>query len=642
MRIGVDVGGTFTDITLSTEDGLRTAKTPTTEDQSVGVTRGVEKVCDSAGIEPSDADGLVHATTVGVNTLLERDGARTALVTTEGFGDVLEIRRQTRDELYDLEARRAPPFVPRERRFEVGERATVKEIEEGVDEGELRALPLEDAESIAVCFLHSYAHPENEREAGYVLRDEFDAHVSLSSEVLPEFREYERCSTTVVNAYVTPRVASYLHRLVERLDEIGAPEPRVISSNGGVVRVERAAESAVGTVMSGPAGGVVGAAEYGDRVVSFDMGGTSTDVGLIRGEIEKTTETRVEGAHVGVPSVDVTTVGAGGGSVARIDDGGALRVGPESAGAEPGPACYGIGGKRPTVTDADVALGYIRDGKEFGDEVVVDAEEARDALGRLDGFDDVTETALGVRRVADEKTARAVRSMTVERGYDPRDFTIVAFGGAGPAHAANVAESLGVENVVVPRAGGVLSAYGLLCADEKAEASRTVGRDEDHEGVLLELEKEAREELGRKDSQVRRYADVRYVGQGTELTVSVGSSFDLNEARESFEREHETRYGYTMDGETRVVSLRAEAIVENEPPVTGKVEGRGKTTVERREAVFEEGTKETTFYDGVPDTDGGLETPAVVEYGETTAVVPPGWVARAEGGDLYMSQEEER
>jgi N-methylhydantoinase A len=640
MRIGVDVGGTFTDVTLSTDEGLRTAKTPTTDDQSVGVARGVEKVCEAAGVEPSDADGLVHATTVGVNALLEREGARTALVTTEGFGDVLEIRRQTRDDLYDLEAKREPHFVPRERRHEVKERATVEGLEKEVDEDELRALPLEDAEGIAVCFLHSYTHPENERDAARVLREEFDAHVSVSSDVLPEFREYERASTTVVDAYVTPRVASYLNRLVGRLDGIGAPRPRVMSSSGGVKTAERTAESAVGTVMSGPAGGVVGAAEYGDRVVSFDMGGTSTDVGLVRDGIEKTTETRVEGAHVGVPSVDVTTVGAGGGSVAYVDEGGALRVGPESAGAEPGPACYGRGGERPTVTDADVALGYVRDGKEFGDEVVVDAGEARGALETLEGFEGATKAALGVRRVADEKTARAVRSMTVERGYDPRGFSIVAFGGAGPSHAAKVADSLGVEKVVVPRAGGVLSAYGLLCADEKAEASRTVGRDDDREEVLSELEDETREELGKEKARVRRYADVRYAGQGTELTVSVGRPFDEKEAHEAFEDEHETRYGYTMDEKTRVVALRAEAVVENEAPATGGVEAGGKEGVERREAVFEDGVNETTFYDGVPE--GALETPAVVEYGETTAVVPPGWKAYVEEGDLYMSQEGKR
>jgi N-methylhydantoinase A len=634
MRIGVDVGGTFTDVTLSTEDGLVTAKTPTTEDQSAGVVRGIEKVCESVGVEPSEVDGVVHATTVGVNALLEGEGARTALVTTKGFGDVLEIRRQTRDELYDLSAGRAPPVVPSERRFEVDERATVEGIERVVDEEEVRDIPLDGIESVAVCFLHSYAHPENEREAARVLRDGFDGHVSVSSEVLPEFREYERASTTVVDAYVTPVVAEYLRRLGGRLDGLGVPEPRVMSSNGGVKSAERVAESAVDTVMSGPAAGVVGASGYGDRVVSFDMGGTSTDVGLVRDGVEKTTETVVEGARIGVPSVDVTTVGAGGGSIARIDDGGALRVGPDSAGAEPGPACYGRGGERPTVTDADVALGYVRDGKGFGDEVVVDADAAREALSSLDGFDSPTEAALGVRRVADERTARAVRSVTVERGYDPSVFTLVAFGGAGPAHAASVAGSLGIERVVVPRPAGVLSAYGLLCADEKAEASRTVTEDDGYEGVLREIEEKARDGVDGEGS-VRRYADVRYVGQGTELTVGIGRPFDAGEVRAAFEDEHETRYGYTMDEEVRVVALRAEAVVENTPPAAGG--DAGGAEVEVRDAVFADGVHETTFYDGVPD--GRLETPAVVEYGETTAVVPPGWTGRVEGGDLRMEAE---
>ncbi len=632
MRIGVDVGGTFTDVTLSTEDGVTTAKTPTTEDQSIGVVRGVEKVCESVGVEPDDIDDLVHATTVGVNAVLERDGARTALVTTEGFEDVLEIGRQTRDELYDLSAERTSPLVPRERRFGVDERVTVDGERREVDEEELRSLPLDGVEAVAVCFLHSYAHSENEREAARILNDEFDVHVSASSEVLAEFREYERGSTTVVDAYVTPPVESYLNRLVKRLDEIGAPEPRVMSSNGGVARPERVAESAVRTVMSGPAAGVVGASEYGDRVVSFDMGGTSTDVGIVRDGVERTTETRVEGAHVGVPSVDVTTVGAGGGSVARVDEGGALRVGPESSGADPGPACYGLGGERPTVTDADVALGYVRDGKELGEEVVIDDDAAREALGSL-GFDDTTEAALGVRRVAGEKTARAVRSVTVERGYDPSGFTMVAFGGAGPAHAVDVASSLGIERVVVPRAAGVLSAYGLLCADEKAEASRTVTEGYDAEAVLGELEEEARDELG-KDAPTRRYADVRYVGQGTELTVPVGRPFDEEDAKAAFENEHATRYGYTMDEDVRVVSFRAEAVVENDSPEVG---GTTEPSVEWRETVFGGGTEETAFYDGVPE--GKVETPAVVEYGETTAVVPSGWKARGDGGDLYMEDD---
>jgi len=634
MRIGVDVGGTFTDITLSTENGLVTAKTPTTEDQTVGVVRGIEKVCDAEGVEASEVEGTVHATTVGVNALLEGEGARTAVVTTEGFGDVPEIRRQTRDELYDLCAERAPPVVPSERRFEVDERATVDGTERGVDEEEIRDLPLDGIESVAVCYLHSYAHPENEEETARVLRDEFDGHVSVSSDVLAEFREYERASTTAIDAYVTPVVSGYLRRLNERLGEIGVPEPRVMSSNGGVKSPERVAETAVDTVMSGPAGGVVGASTYGDRVVSFDMGGTSTDVGLVRDGVERTTGTVVEGAHIGVPSVDVTTVGAGGGSIARTDDGGALRVGPDSAGSEPGPACYGRGGERPTVTDADVLLGYVRDGKGLGDEITVDADAAREALSALDGFDDVTEAALGVRRVADEKTARAVRSVTVERGYDPSEFVIVGFGGAGPAHAASVAGSLGIERVVVPRPAGVLSAYGLLCADEKAEASRTLTEGEGVEEVLRKLEDEARDGVG-EGCLVRRYADIRYTGQGTELTVRVGRPFDTDEAREAFEDEHATRYGYTMEEEVRVVSVRAEAVVERTPPATGG--NNGGAEVDVRDAVFSEGVYETAFYDGVPE--GTVETPAVVEYGEATAVVPPGWTARVEGGDLYMEAE---
>lgn len=636
MRIGVDVGGTFTDVTLSTEDGLVTAKTPTTDDQSAAVARGIEKVCDDAGVEPSEVDGVVHATTVGVNALLEGEGARTALVTTDGFGDVVEIRRQTRDELYDLSAGRAPPLVPEERRFEVDERATVGGVENSVDEEEVRGLHLGGVDSVAVCFLHSYAHPENEREAARALRDEFDVHVSVSSDVLAEFREYERASTAVVDAYVTPVVASYLSRLSERLGEVGVPEPLIMSSNGGVRRAESVAESAVGTVMSGPAAGVVGASRYGYRVVSFDMGGTSTDVGLARDGVEKTRETRVEGAHVGVPSVDVTTVGAGGGSVARVDEGGALRVGPESAGAEPGPACYGRGGERPTVTDADVALGYVRDGRSFGDDVSVDAEAARDSLRRLGGFDNAEEAALGVRRVADEKTARAVRSVTVERGYSPTRFALVAFGGAGPMHAASVAGSLGIGRVVVPRPAGVLSAYGLLCADEKYESSRTVADGDGYEGVLRELEEEARAELG-GSGRTRRYADARYAGQGTELTVGADRPFDADAVRERFKDEHWARYGYTMDEDVRVVSLRVEATVEKKVPDEGSAEG-DEEGVEYAEAVFRDGVHETAFYDVAPD--GELETPAVVEYDETTAVVPPDWEARGQDGGLRMESEE--
>lgn len=630
MRIGVDVGGTFTDIVVSYDGGLYTTKTPTTEDQSVGVVKGVEKACDELGEEPSDAEGIVHATTVGVNALLERDGAETALVTTKGFSDIIEIGRQTRDELYDLGAEKAESLVPRERRYEVDERTTVDGVEKRPDKDELDAVSSEvDAESVAVCLLHSYTDPSNER----VVSEELEApHVSLSSDVLREFREYERFSTTVVDAYVTPTVAEYIERLVGRLNGIGAPEPLVMQSNGGVARPERVSGGAVRTVMSGPSAGVVGASGFGYRVVSFDMGGTSTDVGVVRGSVERTRETRIEGLHIGVPSVDVTTVGAGGGSIAYVDEGGALRVGPESAGAEPGPACYGLGGERPTLTDADVALGYVQDGKEFGDEIIVDADKARDALSSLNGFGNAEEAAIGVRKVATETTARTVRSVTVERGYDPRRFTLVAFGGAGPAHAVDVADSLSLERVVVPRAGGVLSAYGLLCADERAEASQTVGEgsDEEREEVLESLEDEVRNELeaeGLDDFETHRLADMRYKGQGDELTVSVGTPFDSDEAHDRFEEEHKTRYGYTMDVDVRTVSLRAVGVVGNESPEFSG--GDSDASAEYRSAVFKRGEFETAFYDGFPE--GELETPAVVEADETTAVVPPGW--NATGGD---------
>jgi len=629
MRIGVDVGGTFTDVVVSYDGGLHTTKTPTTEDQSVGVVEGVEEACDELGVEPSEADGVVHATTVGVNALLERDGAETALVTTEGFADVVEIGRQTRDQLYDLSAGKTEPLVERDRRYEVDERTTADGLKRRTDADELGELSSEiEAESVAVCLLHSYSDATNEREVADALSA---PHVSLSSEVLREFREYERFSTTVADAYVTPKVADYVERLVRRLDEIGAPEPLVMQSNGGVARPGRVSDSAVRTVMSGPSAGVVSASRFNDRVVSFDMGGTSTDVGVVRGEVERTRETRVEGLHIGVPSVDVTTVGAGGGSVAYVDEGGALRVGPESAGAKPGPACYGRGGERPTLTDADVVLGYIEDGKEFGDEITVDAESAHDALSTLEGFDDPEEAAVGVRRVATETTSRAVRSVTVERGYEPSEFTLVGFGGAGPGHVVDVAESLGVERVVVPRAAGVLSAYGLLCADERAEASRTVGEasDDEYEEVLSSLEEEVRDELGREAENIEthRLGELRYEGQGDELTVGVGAPFDGDEARDAFEEEHETRYGYKMEAGVCVVSLRAVGVIGHESPDSRAVEG---ASVEYRTAVFESGEHETAFYDGFPE--GELKTPCVVEADETTAVVPPGWSAT--GGEV--------
>ena len=346
-RIGVDVGGTFTDVVLVADGDRHTAKVPTTTDQSVGVIEGIEKACDAAGIKPAAVDAFGHGMTVSVNALLERDGAKTALVTTAGFRDVLEIARQDRPDLYDLDATKPDPLVPRNRRFEIDERATTEGIEQPVDPDAVATLANDiaatDAESIAVCLLHAYAHPENEQRVAETLREEVDVPVSASHEVLPEFREFERTATTVVDAYVTPAIDGYLTRLTEQATAAGVPEPRVMQANGGIADSETVSDHAVSTTLSGPAAGVVGAAATAadsataqPSVVTFDMGGTSSDVSLVRdGAAERTTEAEIDGVPIRTPMVDVTTVGAGGGSVAWVDSGGALRVGPESAGAEP-------------------------------------------------------------------------------------------------------------------------------------------------------------------------------------------------------------------------------------------------------------------------------------------------------------------
>ncbi|MFW5929891.1 MAG: hydantoinase/oxoprolinase family protein, partial [Halobacteriota archaeon] len=365
VSVGVDVGGTFTDAVLMSDDGVYRAKAPTTRPETDGVVEAVERVCNEAGVETREVDGLAHGTTAAVNAVLERDGARTALVATEGFVDVVEIGRQDRASLYDLSARGPRPLVERGDRYGVSERTTVDGVRDEVDAGEVEDLAdeLEAAgvDAVAVCLLHSYVDASNERRVGEVLERALpDVAVSLSSEVDPVYREYERTVTTAMDAYVKPVVEAYLEGLVERFEDEGLPRPRVMKSDGGMASVEQVLARPVETLMSGPAAGVVAASEVADSVVSFDMGGTSTDVSLAEGEPRTTDGLEVDGLPTSTASVDVETVGAGGGSVAWMDDGGALRVGPRSTGANPGPACYGRGGTEPTVTDAACALGWLR------------------------------------------------------------------------------------------------------------------------------------------------------------------------------------------------------------------------------------------------------------------------------------------
>jgi N-methylhydantoinase A len=649
-RVGVDVGGTFTDVVLVTaDDELVTAKVPSTDDQSVGVIEGIEKACEEAGIETREIGEFTHAMTVSVNALLERDGAKTALVTTEGFRDVLEIGRQARPSLYDLDAEKTPPLVPRRRRFEVGERARADGVTEPLAEADVDAVAESiaeaDVDAVAVSFLHSYAHPENERRAAELLRERLDVPVSASHEVLAEFREYERTSTTVADAFVTPKIDSYVGRLAERVEDYGVPEPQIMQSNGGVADADTVREHAVTTALSGPAAGVVGAGiTASDAVaerdlaglVTFDMGGTSSDVSLVRGgDVERTTDSAIGGHPIHVPMVDVNTVGAGGGSIAWVDEGGALRVGPQSAGANPGPACYGKGGERPTVTDANLVLGYIGESTALGGELSLDADAAYDALDRLaDEADlpDAEAAARGVYRVANANMARAIRAVTVERGHDPRRFGLVAFGGAGPMHAAALADGLDVETVVVPRACGVLSALGLLGADEKHDASRTYRGLTDEvdretvEGVFADLEAEALADVSDPDAAaVARAADLRYHGQSFELTVAVDDPLSVPDVVERFHAAHDRAYGYRMDEPVELVTLRATAEVRREPPAA-RYEAAGEPDRGRREARFGDEYRETPVYGREALRAGEtVAGPAVLEQAESTVVIPPSW-----------------
>jgi N-methylhydantoinase A len=658
VRLGIDVGGTFTDLVALVEGEVVTAKVPSTpRDQAEGVLR----VLAAGGVEPARVGVFAHGTTVATNALLERRGARTALVTTAGFRDVLEIGRQQRPALYDLAADRPPPLVPRELRFTVAERSGPDGVLRPLDGDSLAAAvaAVRDAgvEAVAVCLLFSFLHPEHERLLGAALRDALGGSVavSLSSEVLPEFREYERCSTTVADAYLTPRLAVYLARLAREAEAGGLPTPLLMQSSGGVIEAGRAAGHAASCVLSGPAGGVVGAAWVAglsgeEDLLTFDMGGTSTDVApVVGGRVQTTTEAVIAGVPLKLPMVDVHSVSAGGGSVAWVDEGGALRVGPASAGADPGPAAYGQGGEEATVTDANLWLGYLPDGAELGGEVVLRRELAERALARVGervGVD-VGEVALGVVRVANAEMVRALRVISVERGLDPREFTLVAFGGAGPLHACALAEEMGIGRVLVPRASGVLSALGLAISDLRRDYVRPLlGRlDQLEEAVpgaaWRELEDLARKELVASGEQpaLTRRADLRYRGQSFELTVDVAEDEDLGER---FHQAHRQRYGYRMDDEpVEVVNLRLVAAVPaGKPKLRAEPARAGRAAARRR--VNLDGTWREVAVLAREELGGGdrLDGPAVVEFAEATLLLRPGWRATVdEAGTLVLQRD---
>ncbi len=567
--LGVDVGGTFTDAVLIANGELRTAKVRSSASQEDSVLAAAQAV------DAADVERFTHGTTVATNALLERKGARTAFVATAGFEHLLHVRRQNRAHLYSLCEHHPDPLVPLERCVGVRERIGPDEV---IEELDLSSLPDLDAEAIAVCLLFSFRDPTHERLVADELRRRYPrAHVVASHEVAPEFREYERASTAAADAYLGPRLAGYLGRLGERSREAGLPEPLVLRSSGGVATLEEASSHASWALLSGPAGGVVGAARLAAQAgfteaIAFDMGGTSTDVCLIsNGAATRSVERTIAGLPIRLPSVDVHTVGAGGGSIAWVDAGGALRVGPVSAGADPGPACYGRGGRRPTVTDANLLLGrlpsWLPDGLEL------DAAAAEAALGRLDPSDMVD--------VVNAEMLRALRVVSVERGVDPRVLALVAFGGAGPLHACALAEELGIETVLVPEAAGVLSALGLAVGDERRDHVRSVVRPLAEAGEL----------------PAEGEADLRYLGQSFELTVPLGP-----ELAERFHRLHEDRYGYADRGrELELVALRT-AEVRPGPPLELPASRPERAT-----------------------------GPAVLELAGATCWLPPGWEGVRDG-----------
>lgn len=653
IRLGVDVGGTFTDLVALIDGEQITAKVPSTpNDQSEGVMNSIR----AAGVPAEEILFFAHGMTVATNALLERRGARVALVTTEGFRDILEIGRQNRPSLYSLSRNRPPQLIPRELRFTVKERTGPQGVIAPLDEESLeevvRALKEADVEAVAVCLLFSFLYPEHERRVGEELRKALPGvYISLSSDVLPEFREYERFSTTAANAYLSPKLSAYLGALAGKVREAGMPAPLVMQSSGGVIGIEDVAGYAAACVLSGPAGGVVGASYvaglsgYRD-LLTFDMGGTSTDVApVLDGEIGTTTESVVAGVPIRMPMVDVHTVSAGGGSIAWVDAGRALRAGPHSAGADPGPACYGRGGDEPTVTDASLALGYLADGKEIGGEVILNRQlslKALEKLGKELGLEPV-EVALGILRVADAEMVRALKVISVQRGLDPRGFAMVAFGGAGGIHACSLAEELGIRKVLVPRESGVLSAFGLAIADLRRDYVRpffaSLGsiQSVDVERTYAEMERTAAMQLDSPEFQ--RRADLRYRGQSFELTVQAGG---VQELAERFHAAHEERYGYRMEEEpVEVVNLRLTATVAGERPQLHEREPWGEARSGYRKANFGGEWVQTPVWDRtVMGVGSEVVGPAVVEFPEATCVVRPDWLGVVDSvGTLVLERQ---
>ena len=682
-KIGVDTGGTFTDIVMHRNGTLFTHKVLSTpQNPAHAVIQGVGEILHMHNTDAELVE-IVHGSTVATNALLERSGARIALVTTKGFEDVLEIGRQARPSLYDFFVKRPVPLVPADRRFGISERTLhTGEIQTEIVSSELDALATQltllALDAVAICFLFAYVNPQNEQIVAEHLSSRLDIPISCSHEVLPEYREYARFSTTVANAYIRPTLERHLSTLTESKQ---FPKSfRLMLSNGGSVSARafqrssqaenllyRGESAGIRTVLSGPAGGVIGAYQIAktagyDQIITFDMGGTSTDVSLCNNGISLTTESTISGLPIKVPLIDIHTVGAGGGSIATVDTGSALRVGPESAGADPGPICYGNNGERITVTDANLFLGRIAATQFLDGAMSLDTDKIQGHIEKFASALDISalQAADGILKVANAAMERAIKVISVERGFDTRDFTLVSFGGAGGLHAAFMAENLGIGTILIPPNGGLLSAYGMLFADVIKDYSQTVlwqldkGSGEDlvealNAGfnALLARAEDQMETEGFTPNQlkVNRSLDMRYAGQSYELNIPYSEGTDAVKEKMQrlvarFHAAHAQRFGYARtDAPVEVVNLRLTGIGETDKPPIQPIPLADTDASEARVAqtpvIFEGEALSTDFYRREMLHPGNrISGPAIVTEFSATTVIPPDFSA---GVDTYQN-----
>ena len=670
-RLGVDVGGTFTDLMLFDESskGIALEKVPTTvSHQAVGIIEGIRKITEAVGIEPADITMFLHGTTAATNAILEHKGVSTALITTKGFADVLHIMRQNRPLLYDFFAQRPLPLVPRDLRFEVSERVLFTgEVDQKLNEAALksiiRKIRKNKVQAVAVCLLHGYANPVHEEQVRQILQGACpDVYVSISSEVLPEIREYERMSTTVINVYVLPIVHKYLDQLLSTLRDIGLDRTvHVMQSSGGITPSSMAGQKSACTILSGPAAGVLGgvalAKEAGlQNAITIDMGGTSFDICLARNGAPKFAhQCEIAGHVLKIPMIDIHAIGAGGGSIAWIDRGGILKVGPQSAGADPGPACYGKGGNDPTVTDANLVLNRLNPDFFLGGEMEIDARAAHDAidkrLARPLGME-VLDVAEGIIRIVNASMVKGIRYVSVEKGHDPREFGLVCFGGNGPMHAVELARELDIRQAVIPFAPGVNCAYGLLVADFRYDYVQTHLRPLDTadlkqvNAVQKRLDSSAYEKMaddGIKPDQIviNRSIDLRYMGQGYEIEAPLApgriTRKTLKAAEQRFHELHKAAYGFSMiDEPTQIVNLRVACVGHVAKPKLRRERLKGtdsRKALKGRRDVFLSGKwRKTSIYDRSALQPGAvIKGPAVVEQKDSTTLLLPGDIGRIDG-----------